>query len=138
MTNDATVLLVCSGHETRHVYEGDKRDVEGVAGAHKARAFLGRGDVQHAREHARLIADNSDNTPGYAGKTARQVVGPVGEVLQVLALVDDGGDHPLHVIGLVRAARDDVAKLRHLRLGVVRFLGLGGQSRLLEGRNDSR
>ena len=32
MTNYATVLLVGPRHETRHVDEGDKRDVEGVAG----------------------------------------------------------------------------------------------------------
>ena len=53
----------------------------------------------------------------------------MGEVLQVLALVDDGGDDPLHVVGLVRAAGHDVAKLDDLSVGI---LGLVESRRRLE------
>ena len=122
MTDDATVLLVRSGHESRNVDESHKWDVESVARPHEPGALLRRGDVQHAREHARLVAHDPDGAPPDSGEAASQVHRPTREVLEVLAPVDDGCDHPPHVIGLVGAVRDHVAKPDDLRVQVVGLL----------------
>ena len=60
VADDPAVLLVGTRQEPGHVDERDERDVERVARAHEARRLLRRVDVEHAREHLRLVADDAD------------------------------------------------------------------------------
>src|SRR6516164_10398137 len=48
VADDAAKLLVGAGEKSGHVLEGHKRDVEGVAEAHEARALIRRVDVEAA------------------------------------------------------------------------------------------
>ncbi len=40
MADDAPMLLRHAGQETRHIHEGDERDIEAVAEAHEARGLV--------------------------------------------------------------------------------------------------
>ncbi len=44
----------------------DERDVEAVAEADEARGLHRRVDVEHAREHLRLVGDDADRAPADA------------------------------------------------------------------------
>ena len=138
MADDAAVLLVDAGQEAGHVDEGDERDVERVARAHEAGGLLGRLDVEHAGEHHRLVADDADGVAVEAGEAAHDRAGPVREVLEELAVVDDGRDDLLHVVGLVGRGGHEVDELGQSRSGSSPDSNAGGSSRLFDGRNDSR
>src|SRR5207237_2111553 len=101
--DDAPVLLVGPGEEPGHVHEGDQGDVEGVARAHEAAALSGGVDVEHAGQDLGLVAYDAHDVAVQAAEAAHQASGPVGRVLEELAVVEHGGDHPAHVVGLVRA-----------------------------------
>jgi len=110
VADDSAVLLVDAGQETRNVDERDERDVERIAGAHEARRFLARLDVEHSGEHHRLVADDADGVSVDAREAAHDALGPVGEVLEEFAAVDHLGDHLLHVVRHVRRRREDRAQ----------------------------
>ena len=76
VADDAAVLLVGAGQEAGHVDERDERDVERVARAHEARRLLRRVDVEGAREHLRLVADDADDVTVDAGEAAHDVHRP--------------------------------------------------------------
>ena len=52
-----------------------------------------------------------DDPAVHPGEAARDRHGPVAVHLEVLAVVDDGGDDPLHVVGLVGRGRQEVDQL---------------------------
>ena len=125
VADDAAVLLVGARHEPRNVDEGDQGDVERVAGAHEAGPLFRALDVEHAGEDLWLVADDTDDVTVDAGVPADQVHGPEGVVLEELAVVDDRGDHLLHVVGLVGAGRDQAADLRDQSVRVVAGIDAG-------------
>src|SRR3546814_17336662 len=98
VADDAAVLLVDAGEEAGHVDEGDELDVEGVAGAHEAGGLLGAVHVEHPGKDHRLVADDADGVAVETGEAAGDRAGPVRAVLDVVAVVDRGGDHPVHVV----------------------------------------
>ena len=108
VADDAAVLLVGAGQEAGHVDERDERDVERVARAHEPRGLLRRVDVERAREHLRLVADDADDVTVDAREAAHDVHRPERVDLEELAVVDDFGDDLLHVVGLVRRVGDEV------------------------------
>src|SRR3546814_1071500 len=63
-------------------------------------------DVEHAREHQRLVRDDADRAALDAPETADDVAGMGGLNLEEIALVDRLADQFVHVIGLVRRRRD--------------------------------
>ena len=138
MADDAAVLLVGAGQEAGHVDERDERDVERVARAHEPRRLLRRVDVERAREHLRLVADDADDVAVDAREAAHDVHRPERVDLEEVAVVDDLGDHLLHVVRLVRRVGDEVDDAVARALGVVVGSKYGGSSRLFDGRNDSR
>ncbi len=71
--DDAAVLLGGAGHEAGHIHEGDHRDVEGIAEADEARGFLGGVDIQHARQHRRLVGDDPHAVPAQPGEPDHDV-----------------------------------------------------------------
>src|SRR3546814_14605484 len=64
VADDAAVLLRDPGQEARHVDQGHQRDVEGVAEPDEPRALVGGVDVEHPGDHAGLVGDDAERTPG--------------------------------------------------------------------------
>jgi len=60
--NDAAKFLLRAGEEAGNVFEGDQRNVEGVAETNEARALHGCIDVENAGEERGLIADDADGS----------------------------------------------------------------------------
>src|SRR5882762_5816294 len=75
MLDDAAEFLLRTGKEAGHVFEGDERDVEGVAEAHEARAFDGSVDVEDTSEKGRLIGDDADGAAIETSKTNYDIFG---------------------------------------------------------------
>ena len=134
MFDHPAIFLRGARQETRHVHEGDDRDIEGVAEAHEP-CGLARGvTVKHAGQHHRLVGDKPDRAPGDPAKSGNDVPGERFGDLEKIALVHDLQDQFLHVVRLVRIVGDqgvqrhieaaDVIEARPLRhaIGVV-----GGQ-----------
>ena len=108
VADDAAVLLVGAGQEAGDVDERDERDVERVARAHEPGGLLRRVDVERAREHLRLVPDDADDVAVDPREPAHDVHRPERVHLEELAVVDDLGDHLLHVVRLVRRVRDEL------------------------------
>src|SRR5205807_6189845 len=88
VADDPPVLLVGTGQEPGHVHEGDEGDVEGVARAHETAPLLGGVDVEHAGQDLGLVADDAHDVAVEAAEPAYQASGPVGRVLEELAVVE--------------------------------------------------
>ena len=68
VADDPSVLLVAAGQVARHVDEGDDRDAERVAEADEACRLDRSVDVDRAREHLRLVADDADDMAAEAAQ----------------------------------------------------------------------
>src|SRR3546814_17045994 len=88
MLDDAVKFLRGAGQKARDVDEGDDRNLERVAEADEARRFLRRIDVEHAREHERLVRDAADRATLDAPEAADDVSGMRWLPLEEIALVD--------------------------------------------------
>ena len=68
MSDDAAALLLNTWHETGDVHQGDQRNIENIAKANKARAFVGRINIQRARFDAGIISDDANDDALNAGE----------------------------------------------------------------------
>ena len=75
MADDAAVLLVGAGHESRHIHQGDQRDVERIAKAHETSGFDRGVVVQDPGQHSRLVGHQADGLAAEATETADDVAG---------------------------------------------------------------
>jgi hypothetical protein len=66
-----------------------------------------------------LIAHDADRTTIETGKATHDRTGPVGEVFEEVAVVDDDLDELLHVVGNVRCFGHQLVELFATPLGVV-------------------
>jgi len=114
------VLLGDARHEARHILKGDDRNVEGVAEADEAGGLL----VQDAGTEFRVVGDDSDRRPADADESDEHVLCPVVVRLDHLAVVCDGGDDFLHVVGAGGLVGDDLVQLRAESVRAVRGRGL--------------
>ena len=89
VADDAAVFLIDAGKETRNVDEGDKWNIERIAGAHKTCCLFCRFNVEHTSKHHRLIADDADGFTIETSETAHDGPRPPREVLEEVAIVDD-------------------------------------------------
>ncbi len=123
VADDAAVLLIGARQEPGDVHEGHERHVEGVARAHESCGLLGGLDVQAPGEDLRLVPDDPDDVTVHPRVAAHDVHGPERVDLEELAVVDDVGDHVLHVVGLVGCVGhetwDRVARALGVILGLV-------------------
>ena len=83
--DDPLVLLGDTGQEAGHVVEDEQRHVEGVTGADEAGGLLAGGDVDRARQVARLVGDDPDRVPIEPAETADDVRRVAGLDLEELA-----------------------------------------------------
>ena len=99
--DDGVVFLSRTGQEAGNVDQGDDGNVEGVAEAHKTGAFARSVTVEHPGHLARLVGHDTYRLTVEAGKADNQVAGEIAVHFEELALVDDGTDDFIHVIGFV-------------------------------------
>ena len=119
MTDDASVLLVGTGHETWYVDKSDDGNIERITGAHKACRLLTRFDVEHTCENLRLVRDNTYGVAIDARKPARDLL-RVGRVnFHVVTAIHHGGDDFLHVVGLIGRRRKNITQIQTKTIGVV-------------------
>jgi hypothetical protein len=111
MTDDPAVLLIDTGEETRHVDEREQRDVERITRTHEPGRLLRRLDVEHPRQHHRLVPDDPDRMTVHPGEPADDRLREVREVLEELTVVDDRLHDLVHVIRKVRAVRQNRVEL---------------------------
>mmetsp|Transcript_6696 Transcript_6696/g.14316 ORF Transcript_6696/g.14316 Transcript_6696/m.14316 type:complete len:206 (+) Transcript_6696:65-682(+) len=71
--DNAAVLFRRARQKPRHVYKRHDGDVERVAQPHKPRGFGGRVAVEHAREVAWLVRDDSNHVAVHAAKPNHDV-----------------------------------------------------------------
>src|SRR5262249_30310557 len=98
--NDAAELLLRAGQKTGHVLEGDQGNIERIAEAYKARALHRSVDVEHTREHGRLVGDDAHRAAVESRETHDQVLGEVLVQLEEVVVVGDGVDDIFDVVGL--------------------------------------
>ena len=102
------------GRKPGHVDERDERDVERVARADEARRLRRRVDVEHARERARLVADDADAPAAEPREAADDVLGEARLQLEEVPVVDDEPDHALDVVRLRRLVGNERVELGRL------------------------
>ena len=117
MADDAPPLLVAAGQIAGHVGDGQQRDIEGVAAADEAAGLVGRVHVQAARHDLGLVGDDAHGPAAQPGQGGDDVLGKVVVRLEEVAVVDDGPDDVVHVVGGAGAVRDDGVQGRLLPVG---------------------
>src|SRR5208337_1978738 len=110
MLDDAAVFLLRAGQKSRNIFESNQWDVEGVAEAHKARAFHRRVDVQRPGEDRRLIGNDADGTSVQACETNDDILGKMLVDFKEVAFIDDGVNHILNIVRLLWILGDDAVE----------------------------
>ena len=101
MQDDGVVFLTCSRQESRHVDEAYDGDVEGIAEAHKACTLAASINVEHACIAGGLIGYDAHALSVETGKTDDDIAGKLWLYLKELAVVNNGTNHLIHVVGFV-------------------------------------
>ena len=105
-TDDAVVLLLGSRQEAGNVHQHDDRHVETVAGPDEPRGLLRGVDVEATGELGRLVRHDADRPTVHSPEADNDVLRVTGLHLEELVIVEDPGDHLMHVVGLIRRIRD--------------------------------
>ena len=87
--DDAAMLLRHAGQKSRHVDEGDDRNVEAIAEAHEARSLPRGVAVKHARQHHRLVGDKPNGCTFQAAEAGDHVARERLADLEEIAFVGD-------------------------------------------------
>src|SRR5215211_1845863 len=111
VADDPLLLDGRADDEPGDVVEEHERDPERVAQPDEARHLVGRVHVERAAQHHRLAPDDPDGLAADASETGHDVLGPFGLDPEHVAVVDDGGDHPAHVVRPPRCRGHDVVEL---------------------------
>ena len=118
--NHAVVFLACSGEESGNVYECHQRNVECVAEADEACAFARCVAVEHAGKVFGLVGNHAHALSVEAGEAHDEVFGVVALDFQEFAVVDNGTDYLVHVVGACcRVGNDFVEAVLEAVDGVV-------------------
>src|SRR5262249_56498148 len=115
LANDAAVFLLRAGKESGDVLEGDERDVEAIAEAHKAPAFHRRVDVKDAGQNCRLVGHDPHRPPIKPGKPDNDVFGVMLVYFEKQAGLDYAVTNALDVLGQVELGGADAARFSAAR-----------------------
>ncbi len=107
MENHAVVFLTCSGEESGHVNQSNQRNIESVAEAYKAGAFARSVAVEHAGKEFGLVSHDAHGLAVEAGEAHDDILGIIALHFQEFAVVHDGADNLVHVVGTVGRVGDD-------------------------------
>ncbi len=129
MQNHAVVFLACAGQESGNVDQSHQRNIEGVAEAYKACTLTRCVAVEYACEVFGLVGHNTHALTVEACETYYDVLGIVGLNFKEFAIVDNGADNLVHVVGAVgRVGNDFVERVFQTVDGV----GAGHQGSFLK------
>ena len=107
MLDDASVLLLDAGEESRDILKCYERNVERVTEANEARALQRRGAVQHTGKHRRLVCHDSDGVSPESRERNNDISGVTLVNLENLPVVDHPPDDIQHVVWLVGVVGND-------------------------------
>ncbi len=99
--DDSAEFLLSAGEKTWNIFEGDERNVEGVAETHETRALHRGIDIENAGEEGRLIANDAGGAAVEARKSDDEIFRIVFMHFEEVAIVNDGVDSIFHVVGLL-------------------------------------
>lgn len=128
VADDAAVLLAGAGHEAGHILQGEEGNVEAVAEAHEASALDAGVVVEHSGHDLGLVGHDAHGAAIESGEAHHQVGGEGLVDLQEVAIIHQGVDHVLHVVGLVGALRQHGVQLGG---GPIHGIGAGHEGGLL-------
>ena len=124
LVEEAVVLGLAADDEAGHVLEEDEGDVEGFAEADELGSLVaGFGSERAGVEHG-VAGEDADGSAADAGERGDQGAPEAGFEFEHSAVVDDSGDHAVHVVGALAAGGDEFGELR-VGLGVVVTIELG-------------
>jgi hypothetical protein len=98
--DNSVPLLLRAGQKARNILERDQRNIERVTEPHKPRALHRRIDVQHARQHRRLIGHDANRLSAEARKSHHDIFREVLLHLEEIVVIRNRVDQVLDVIGL--------------------------------------
>ncbi len=105
--NDATVLLVNARQEPGRIHKRQQRNVERIAEANEPRNFVGRVDIKHAGQHARLVCDNAHRPALKPPKSSHYVRCEARLNFKQVVMIEQPFDHFTNVVGNFRICRND-------------------------------
>ena len=106
MFDDAIIFLRGAGKEAGHVNKGDDRNVKGIAEADEAPCLFRTVDIEHARQHQRLVGNDTHGASLDPAKADNDIARIARLQFKEIAFVDHLGDQFLDVIGNGRARGD--------------------------------
>src|SRR5215212_6268649 len=134
-TDDPLVLLGDPGEEARDVDEDEERYVERITSADEAGRLFAGGNVDRAREVARLVGDDPDHVSIEPPETADDVRCVASLDFEELPAVEYRAQHVVHVIWLLARLRYQRVELGRFPLGVV-IRGEPGRVLQIVGRQE--
>lgn len=125
VADDSAAFLGKTRHEARGIDEVDDGNVEDVAGADEARAFVGGVDVEGSGADGGLVRDDADHDATDSGKADDEVLRKVGHDFHEAVGVDQSIDDQLHVERGFRVVRHQLvhAEVRRGVDGLVEVVG---------------
>ena len=104
------------------------RDVEGIAEAHKARAFHRGIDVQAAGEKSRLIGDNAHGAAIETREADNDIFRQVLVDFEEIAVIHHAMNHVFDIVGQIRFRRNNGIELM---IGAIDRIGAGTPRRVV-------
>ena len=108
MADDPVGFNLGADHEARHVHQEEQRNPEGVAEVDETRGLVGRVVVEDAAEMARLVGDDSDRPTAEASEAGDDRLCELRLHVKPLTVINDLGDHVVHVVRLAVRFRERV------------------------------
>ena len=102
MADDTAVFLGHAGKKTRHIFQRDQRDVEGIAEPDKPGPFIRGVDIQHAGQMIGLIGHNPDRLSPQPSEPDHDVFGIVLLNFEKVVIIHDLCYDLTDIVGLVR------------------------------------
>ena len=110
MSDDAAVLLLYTGQESRNVHKCDDWNIEAVAEADLLGNLIGHVNVEAACQYSGLVGDNSHHLAGNAGKAYYTVGSIVLMHFKKRTGVYHRVDYVPYIVTLVRVVGDNGQK----------------------------
>src|SRR6185369_9217167 len=104
-------LLLRAGQKSRHIFKGDKWDIEAVAEADETCGLYGSIDIEHACKHCGLICHNSDRVAVETSKSDDDIFGEMLCHLEEESLIDYQVYHLADIVGEIWIGRNNRVQL---------------------------
>ncbi len=119
MADDAAIFLGSPRKETGHIDQGQQGNIEGVTGPDEASGLIAGVDIETTGHDLRLVGDDTDRFTIDPGITGDQIGGEIRLILHELAIIDDGEDHIVDIIGFVGVFRNQGIERTDLSVHII-------------------